>query len=270
MNKNESITNFLKSILVGIGGVAPGLSGSIMLVIFNLYERVIESISTLSKDFKNNVIFLMPITLGIGIGILMFSKIINYLLINFEMQTRFAFLGLVLGTIPLLKKQVEKKGFNNKYYIYIIISFLIGVLLFFNNQLFKEVTSPNFFQSIILGFSVAISSITPGIDGAVLMSALGLYNAHINAVATLNFTILIPAGLGLITGILLFARLMNKLIKNYYTLTFSIIFGLFISIIPRILNYNCYLSFNLKSLISIILLILGFISSYLLSKLEKA
>jgi len=35
--------NFLKSIVVGIGGIAPGLSGSALLVIFGLYEKIIET-----------------------------------------------------------------------------------------------------------------------------------------------------------------------------------------------------------------------------------
>ena len=269
MDNKESITIFLKSILVGIGAVAPGLSGSIMLVIFNLYERVIEAIDTIFKDFKKNVIFLLPIFSGLSFGILIFSRLVNHLLINFEMQTRFTFLGLVLGTIPLLKKQVQKKGFEKKYYIFMLGAFLVGVSLFLNPRLFNEIVDPNVFQKMFIGVTIALSSIAPGVDSAVMLSALGLYRIHINAVASLNFNVLIPAGVGLTIGILLFSNIMNKLLKKYYTLTFSIIFGLFISIIPRILNESCYLSFDFKSLVSILLLILGFISSYLLSKLEK-
>ena len=88
--------NFLKGIIVGIGGIAPGLSGSVLLVILGLYEKAVAAIGTLFKDFKNNVKFLLPLVLGFGVGVIIFSKIVDFLLVNYEMYTRYAFLGLVL------------------------------------------------------------------------------------------------------------------------------------------------------------------------------
>ena len=83
--------NFLKGIIVGIGGIAPGLSGSVFLVILGLYQKTISAIGTLFKDFKKNVIFLLPLILGFGVGIILFSKVVDFLLANYEMYTRFAF-----------------------------------------------------------------------------------------------------------------------------------------------------------------------------------
>ena len=97
--------NFFKGIIVGIGGIAPGLSGSVLLVIFGLYQKTINAIGTLFKKFKKNIMFLVPLFLGFGVGVLLFSKVVDYLLNTFEMQTRFAFLGLVIGTIPLRSKK---------------------------------------------------------------------------------------------------------------------------------------------------------------------
>ena len=57
--------NFLKGIIAGIGNIVPGLSGSAFLIIFNLYEKCIEAISNIFKDFKKSIIFLFPIGLGI-------------------------------------------------------------------------------------------------------------------------------------------------------------------------------------------------------------
>ena len=99
--------NFLKGIIVGIGGIAPGLSGSVLLVIFGLYQKTIDAIGTLFKNFKKNILFLVPLFLGFGVGILLFSKVIDFFLSNFEMQTRFTFLGLVIGTIPLFYNEVN-------------------------------------------------------------------------------------------------------------------------------------------------------------------
>ena len=45
--------NFLKGIVVGMGGITPGLSGSVLLVIFGLYQKTVDSIGNLFKNFKN-------------------------------------------------------------------------------------------------------------------------------------------------------------------------------------------------------------------------
>ena len=261
---------FLKGIAVGVGGIAPGLSGSVMLVIFGLYEKTVEAIGTIFKDLKKNILFLVPLFMGFGVGILAFSKVVDYFLKSFELYTRFVFFGLVLGTIPLFYKEVKKKDFKNKNYFIIAGAFLLGILLFtFNKNLFPTVTNPNLFQSIVLGFSVACSTIIPGVDSATILSAFGLYELYVESVANLDLNILIPAGVGLGLGALIVSYFINKIIKKYYSITFSVIFGLFLSIIPSVLNENCTLAMNLESLIALILCILGFIVSYFFGKLKK-
>jgi len=265
------MNRFLKGILVGIGGIAPGLSGSIMLVIFGLYEKTIESIGTIFKDFKKNVVFLVPLFMGFGVGILLFSKVVDFLLVNYELYTRFTFLGLVIGTIPLFYQEVKKEGYKNQYYFIILIAFLVGVLLFgFNKNLFPLVKNPNIFQSVLLGISVAGSTIIPGVDSATILSALGLYEVYVTSVASLDFSILIPAGVGLGIGALLISYVINILIKKYYTITFSVIFGLFLSIVPSVLNEGSVLTFNYQSMIALACCILGIVVSYLFGKLKKA
>ena len=261
--------NFLKGIIVGIGGIAPGLSGSVLLVILGLYQKAINAIGTLFKDFKNNVKFLFPLVLGFGVGVIIFSKIVDFLLGNYEMYTRYAFLGLVLGTIPLFYKEVKKEGFNKKYYIYIVVAAIIGLsVFFFNKNLFPAVTNPNIFQSVLLGVAVAGSSIVPGVDSAVILSSLGLYELYVSSLADFNLSILIPAGFGLVIGALVISFIINKLIKRFYTATFSIIFGLFLSIIPNVLNGSCVLGWNANSVISIIICILGFGVSFFLGDIK--
>lgn len=262
--------NFLKGIIVGIGGIAPGLSGSVLLVILGLYEKAVAAIGTLFKDFKNNVKFLLPLVLGFGVGVIIFSKIVDFLLVNYEMYTRYAFLGLVLGTIPLFYKEVKKNGFDKKYYAIIIVALIIGFSFFhFNANLFPTITDPNLLQSVFLGIAVAGSSIVPGVDSAVILSSLGLYELYVGSIADFNLSILIPAGVGLVIGVLVISFIMNKLIKRFYTVTFSVIFGLFLSIIPNVLNESCVLGFNFNSVISIILVIIGFAFSYFLGDVKE-
>ena len=256
---------FLKGILVGIGGIAPGLSGSVMLIVLGLYEKVVRCISTLFKNFKKNTLFLIPLVLGFGVGILLFSKAIDYMLARHEFGTRYLFLGLVLGTIPLFYKEVKKKGFHKKYYFLVAAALLAGFFLFsFHKNWFPAVVNPGFLQSMGLGVAVAGSSIIPGVDSAVILSALGLYELYVSSLANLNFSILIPAGIGLLVGAVFISAFMHFLIKRFYTVTFSIIFGLFLSIIPNVLNESCTLTSPASAVLAAALVVVGFIFSFYL------
>ncbi len=261
--------NFVKGILVGLGAIAPGLSGSVLLVIFGLYQKTITAISTIFKDFKNNMKYLLPLAAGIGIGIVLFSKLVDFLLATYEMQTRFAFLGLILGSIPLFYKEVRKNGFHKKYYLLVAAAFVSGIILFnFNRDLFPVVTEPSLLQCVLLGVAVAASYIVPGIDSAAILSALGLYNLWVHSLATLNFDILLPALVGAAAGVLVISTLIDWLIVHCYTPTFSIIFGLFLSIVPAIFNESCTLGWNGKTFLSIVILLVSFTASLCFSNIE--
>lgn len=228
--------NFLKGIVVGVGGITPGLSGSVLLVIFGLYQKTVDSIGTLFQNFKKNLLFLLPLVLGMGIGLLGFSMVADFFLDHFEMQTRVFFLGLVIGTLPLFYKEVKKEGFSKKYYIYMAVAAILGLLLLIYSQnLFPPVQNPNFVQSVFLGVAVAGAFIVPGVDSAVILSALGLYTLFVDSVASFNMKVLIPAGIGLVIAALVISFIMSRLLKHFYTATFSIIFGLFVSIIPSVI-----------------------------------
>ncbi len=264
------MTNFLKGIVVGLGAIAPGLSGSVLLVIFGLYQKTITAISTIFSDFKRNLQFLIPLAGGIGIGIVLFSKLVDYLLMTFEMQTRFAFLGLILGSIPLFYHEVKKQGFHKKYYLLIAAACLGGTILFdFNKDLFPVVTDPSLPQCIVLGIAVAASYIVPGVDSAAILSALGLYQLWVHALATLNFEILIPAMVGAAGGVLVVSALIDHLIKTCYTPTFSVIFGLFLSIIPTVFNESCVMGWNGKTAVSLVILVVSFAASLFFSNMPR-
>ena len=230
-----ALKNFLKGLVAGIGGIAPGLSGSVLLVILGLYEQTVNAIGTLFKSFKTNIKFLLPLLAGLGIGILLFSKVVDFLLENFAFQTRYAFLGLILGTIPLFYREVRKNGFRKRYYLVIVAAAAVGFFLFgFNRHLFPTVTEPNLAQSVLLGVAVAGSSIVPGVDSAAIMSAFGLYELYVSSLADFNLQVLLPALGGLAAGALVISMVMNLLIKKAYTGTFSVIFGMFLAIIPTV------------------------------------
>ncbi len=279
----EFLTTLLKGIVVGLGAITPGLSGSVLLVIFGLYHKALNAISTIFKSFKKNLLFLIPLAMGIGTGMLMFSKIAQFFLTNFEMQTRFTFLGLVVGTIPLFIREVtkEKKSEGKKFpkrYIFLILgATAFGLTLSYMGGVgFKEISNPNILQAVVLGLVVAASYIIPGVDSAVILNYFGMYKlwlsvADLDNLLQLDFflKIALPTAVGLAIGVLLISSIINLLLKRYYTITFSVIFGLFISIIPKLLNESCVLGLNGKTAISLALMVIGFCLSFFLSDLEN-
>lgn len=256
---------FLKGIVVGLGGVSPGLSGSALLIIFGLYQKTLDALGILFADFKRNIRFLAPLVAGMVLGVLLFSKAVDFFLTNFEMPTRFCFLGLILGTLPMVWREVKKDGFSGKYLAVVISSAIVGLLLFtVNTGGFPQVESPNFLQSVVLGVSVAATAIIPGIDPAVLLSTLGLYEAYVAALANIDLGILAPMAIGLIFGAVAISYGMSQLFKRFYTATYSVIFGIFISMIPNMLNDSCVIGWDGTTAISAVLLIFGFGLSFYL------
>ena len=261
--------NFLKGIIVGLGGVAPGLSGSVLLIIFGLYQGVLDALGMFFRDMKKHIRFLLPIVAGMFVGVLIFSKVLDFFLTRFEMPTRFCFLGLILGTIPLLFKEVKKQGFGKRYYLVMIGAAVFGTWFFtLNPDLFPQVSDPTLLQSVILGVAVAATAIIPGVDPAVLLSTLGYYEMYVRALATFDLGILIPMVGGLALGAVGISLGMSLLFRYFYTMTFSVIFGIFLTMIPNMLNETCVLGMDGKSVISLVVMILGFFVSYYLGALE--
>ena len=261
---------FLKGIIVGIGGVAPGLSGSVLLIIFGLYQKTLDALGTLLRNVKKNGAFLLPLVAGMGVGVLLFSRVIDFCLGNFEMPTRFCFLGLILGTLPMVWREVRKEGFGKPYYLLILLSAAAGTWVFtLSPGNFPQVTDPTLLQSVLLGVAVAATAIIPGVDPAVFLTSLGFYEMYVHALATLDFSILAPMVLGLAAGAVGISFAMSQLFRRWYTATYSVIFGIFLSMIPNMLSENCVPAMDAQTAVSAVLLILGFGLSFYLGGLDS-
>ena len=261
---------FLKGIIVGLGGVAPGLSGSVLLIIFGLYQKTLDALGSLLTNFRKNVRFLLPLVAGMFLGVLLFSKLIDFFLNAYEMPTRFCFLGLILGTLPMVWQEVKKEGFSRKYYLVIALAAVIGTWFFtVNPNAFPQVTDPTLLQKLLLGVAVAATAIVPGVDPAVFLSTLGFYEMYVAALANVDLAILIPMVGGLAIGAVAISFIMSLLFRRFYTASFSVIFGIFLSMIPNMLTESCVLGLNAASAVSVAVLILGFLISWYLGDLPR-
>lgn len=223
--------DFCKGIIIGSGAILPGISSGVFCVIFGIYEKLVNSVLNLPKDFKKNLLFLLPIGLGGITGVFLVGKMLNYLFATYPTPTIFCFIGLICGSIPvLLKKANYKKGFRLHYLIYLLAAFGIGLLsirleTILPNIIQIDFTNISFFYLVLAGFLMSIGIIVPGVSSTVILMCLGVYSYYLNAIATINFSILFPMGIGILLGCLLFLKIVQFLLKHYYTQTFYSIIG---------------------------------------------
>ena len=255
---------------MGLGGIAPGLSGSVLLIIFGLYRDTLDALGNLFSNFRKNAAFLLPLVAGMVSGVLLFSKVIDFFLTSYEMPTRFCFLGLILGTLPMVWKEARKEGFSKRYYLLILLAAAAGTCFFtLNPNLFPQVTDPNLLQRLALGVAVAATAIIPGVDPAVFLSTLGFYEMYVRALAEVSLPILLPMAVGLALGAVGISFVMSLLFKRWYTGTFSVILGIFLSMIPNMLTESCVLAWDIPSLVSLVVMVLGFALSFYLGDFQS-
>ncbi|MDD3767076.1 MAG: DUF368 domain-containing protein [Eubacteriales bacterium] len=268
------IVNFLKGLFIGIGSVMPGVSGGSLAVIFGLYEKITDLIANVFKhlrhNFKKTFIFCLPLGLGGIVGVLGFSKIIDFLFSHYEIQVKYLFIGLIIGTLPLLVKQSNKEGFKKSYLVFSSLSLAVTV--------FIALFAPSDFQAVkadelsagflaICGMVLGFGTIIPGVSASIILMYLGSYQAVLSAIANLDFKMLIPIGVGFALSIVLFAKLINLLFKKAYGAISYTILGFVIgSIIPVFPGF----AFSLEYFICVILLACGFVISYALSNIKKS
>lgn len=273
------IKDCLKGICIGAGAILPGISSGVLCVIFGIYDKLVESVLGIFHDFKKNSLFLFPIILGCFIGVILFGNVLNFLFTSYPTPTKYAFIGLILGSIPILVKKVNSnKTFRLHYFIYTLIAFGIGLLtVIIENYISTNILLTNTsilptnnalpISTIILllvaGFFMSIGIVVPGVSSTLILMCFGIYNTYLDAISILNLSILIPLGTGVIIGGIIFLKLIKYLLDHYYMQTFYSIIGFTLG---SILVLYSPLTFDITGLISIILLVICF---YIAGLFEK-
>ena len=214
----------------------------VFLVIFGLYEKLLDSILNFFKNVKENLKFLLPIIVGGIVGVLVVSNFLNFFLTKYPLQTKSIFIGLILGTMPSLFKSIkEKPNFKKKHYILLIVSLIIGLGLIFleGNMTGFENSSYNSIYFFISGMIMSIGVIVPGVSSTILLMLLGVYNVYLSSLANIYFPVLIPMGIGLVIGGFICMAITKKLLERYASQTLCVILGFSLgSIFVLIPNMN--------------------------------
>lgn len=240
----EHVINVLKGIVIGVANAIPGVSGGTMMVIMKVFDRLLGAVTLNLKKLKENFVFLLTIVIGMGIGVILSSKVLSVCFEQFYVQTQFFFMGVVLGSLPMIYKEATKEKKLSPIHL---IPFIIGVAVIIGVSLVSESMGANtvrtsldtstFIYLTIISIVAAAAMIMPGLSGSLVLLILGGYQTVIQAVDEMNIPILIPVAIGVIIGIVLCAKLITICLKKWqrgtYSVILGLIFGSFYAIFPR-------------------------------------
>jgi putative membrane protein len=100
----------------------------------------------------------------------------------------------------------------------------------------------NFFWWLFSGFCLALSIIAPGMSFSTLLMPLGLYQPFVDGISSFDFGILIPAGIGALATVILFAKAVNMLFDKHYSVAFHAIVGVVIAATVMIIPFGSFMS----------------------------
>ena len=271
----------LTGIALGAANIVPGISGATLAVIFRVYDRLIESINSLFTDMKRSLMFLVPVGLGMAIGILVVGTLMDGFFERFSFQTSAFIAGLVAGGVPFIHCQaISKGGKKPVFYGIAAAAFLVIVLL----VLFAPTPtvyvagefSWGFAMLLFVGGMVAAAAlIIPGVSGAMVLMLFGLLPVVMHTIALiteylrtpLDFGLLgpilqvaVPLGLGIVAGILLMSKLIAFLLERFFSVTYFVILGLvFGTIFAVFADSDTYRSVEVMTPVIVIFGIIAFL-----------
>lgn len=265
--------NLYRGFFIGISDLIPGVSGGTIAFILGIYEELLRSISGFfSKEWKKHIGFLLPLAIGMGATLLIFSRLIEYLLENYHAQTQFFFLGLIIGILPFITKQVNmKQNFKVGHYLLIlIVGVALASLAFINPPDYgtiTKLTSSNALGLFLAGWAGSMAMLLPGISGSFILLILGVYSTAIGALSNLNIPIIAVIGSGVIVGFIVSSKVIRFLLERFRFATFAVIIGLIIGsvfvIYPGFPEDGTYL------MMSLLTLFIGMLVASLFSSFEK-
>jgi putative membrane protein len=279
MRLKEPLIIFLKGLFMGTADIIPGVSGGTIALIAGIYERLVHSISSVDLSFISRFIkrdfdgakksirnidfqLFIPLLIGIGLAIILMSRVMDYFLQNFEAPTYAFFFGLILASAVLLYRKVE--GFSVKIMLFSITGFIVG--FFFTGLATLQIghSLPIIFIS---GMIAICAMILPGISGAFILLLLNQYEYMLSVLKDLQFLEIFIFTLGALIGILAFSRVLDRVLRKYKSYTLAFLIGLMLGAL-RLLYEN--VESSIDSIWPVVISgILGFFVILVLIELRK-
>lgn len=231
----EYFLAFIKGIGMGAANVIPGVSGGTIAFITGIFERLVNALKSFNftaiklfftgkfKEFAKHIdlYFLLSVFLGIGISIITFAKLLQYLFENYEVMVWAYFFGLILASVYYVGKTISKWTWS------VITVFIIGFVIAFAFTMLTPARETNTVPyNLLAGAIAACAMILPGLSGSFVLLLLGNYQlVMIDSVSNFDFSVLIPVVIGAVIGIIAFSYFLSWVFKKYKDQTISLLTG---------------------------------------------
>ena len=250
----KNLVLFIKSIVVGMFMLVPGISGGTLAIILNIYEVLLSSLSHLFKNFKSNFLHLLIALLGGVLGVIISSYFMDFFITNFYFELLFLFVGI---TIYFSCSQIKNSKLSwYKKAISILIGSIVGyVIHLIPNGLFTD--SNNFFVLFLLGIFLSVALILPGVSVSYIFLVFGMYEKIILSIKEFDVIYILKIGIFLIIGLLLVIKFLDYFINKKKEITENVILGFIVislyNVIPEIKNINEFVYAMIFVLIGILI-----------------
>jgi putative membrane protein len=275
----EKLILFIKGVVLGVAFVIPGVSGGTLAVLMGIYEELIEAASNFYKsiaDFKKYIMYLLPIGLGVVFSVAVFAKLIKFGLDKAPIITILIFLGMIIGGIPALVRNVKGTKTNLKDMTLMLVGLIIVIsMLIFHksntNVVLTNMSIGGYITLFLVGAIAAVTMVVPGISGSFTLMLIGYYEPILNLVNDItsfknlgpNLILIFTFMLGVFIGIIFISKIIEWCLKHYKRETYYAIIGFVLSSIISVIYEVSKFPFNLTHLIiGIVLLVINTVLVY--------
>ena len=263
----------LRGMVIGLANVIPGVSGGTMMVSMGIYDKLIYSINTLFKKFKECFKILLPYLVGMGLAIILGSVALKVAFEKYPLPTNTLFIGLILGSLPIILKQIKGAKINALHvFIFLVFAALVIVpKVIANNTLVGDNVNGgsqaltldvgHIIIYFLLGVIASASMVVPGISGSMMLKIFGYYEPIVtqtlggtfkDAIPSGNWNlvlhnvgVLLPFAVGIVVGIFGVAKLIEFLLKKWKVPTYCGILGMVVaSPVVILMDSSIYDGFN--------------------------
>lgn len=231
----EYFKTAIHGMLIGIANAIPGVSGGTMAVILNIYDKIMYALSL--KGIKENLRFLIPLAIGAVLGIFLLSNVIVAAMENYPVILNFCFIGLVLGSLPMVYKRAKGDEMHNRNWIFFALG--LGVMIFMTfvnpeataNRSIAEFGGVDAGLCLWFAFTGAIGCIAmilPGLSGSLVLLLFGTYGAIMESIATFNMVLICTTGIGILIGGAVGVKVIKKMLRFHPQALYFAILGLMV------------------------------------------
>lgn len=225
------ISKMIKGIVIALGFILPGISGGVLAAILGIYERMIRFLAHPFKQLKVDVLYFLPVAIGMLLGIGLFSYPIEYLLEHYQVYVLWSFAGAIIGTVPSLVKEANRDSERDKIdLIWFWTTFIISGIALYGLNFVVGSLSASFFNFILAGSLLALGILVPGLSPSNLLLILGLYAPMLIGFKSFDlFGTFLPIGIGAVLTLIAFSKFMDYALRVYHSRVYHFIIGIVLS-----------------------------------------